>query len=285
MRSENYLNTDNLKPYLQVFLEKLEREAAAAATEAVEDAEITALDAVKIAIYLMPKAKKSSLDDEEGRVTSVKGIDLEKIRKNINQLEKWNDRFVAVIEKGDQMRAMISPTTNENGENVRLKIEGREVEATVLSPEEYEAFVEISKALINDAFDEYIKDQKELEEKQKANKSKSPDRRPISQPKEKKAEIGQSRVEALLYELQKVPEKIKLSFLRRMGEVQREIAQRNKEESIRQHQDKLDRIDAKEDKREIERRVVKTEQKSNHQLKSAYTQEDVLTDHLENNLG
>ncbi|MBA2369251.1 MAG: hypothetical protein H0V82_09545 [Candidatus Protochlamydia sp.] len=173
--------------------------------------------------------------------------------ERIKKLHNWSkdNRFVAVVEKGDMVYAFISPQFVESLQSQPdLAINGKKVSIKPLSEMEAKRLSSVA-----ETFEEFVRlnPEEEIEDEQEEEKSEA--RRETSQNylKESLARaqlLSGTVMDFLILQMRNVPEKIKLAFLKKMGEMRNEIDRRKKEQDIKdgakhetiKHQDLKKRI-------------------------------------------
>lgn len=200
----------------------------------------------------------------------LKKLDLANLSadERIKKLHNWSkdNRFVAVVEKGDMVYAFISPQFVESLQSQPdLAINGKKVNIKPLSEMEAKRLSSVA-----ETFEEFVRlnPEEEIEEEQEEEKSEA--RRETSQNylKESIARaqlLSGAVMDFLILQMRNVPEKIKLAFLKKMTEMRNEIEKRKKEQDIKEeakhttikHQDLKKRI--------VHEEIIKVEIKGQNQ--------------------
>lgn len=187
--------------------------------------------------------------------SSIKKLDLHHLtpEQRAKKLEKWSkeSRFVAVIEKGDQIYAHVSPTIADRLQPLSLK--GRAVTIETLNASEYEELSRIGHEVLE--LEEIIEAPLKLDVKKEEKTTASPSYRDFFRSRD----LVQDRMrdylrDAMLLQMESIPEKVKLAIIRRMNETQAEI-RRQAEEDNKKIETKHETVK----KKEIERGIKRTE--------------------------
>jgi hypothetical protein len=215
---------------------------------------------------------------------SIKQIDLKhlSLEKRLAKLQKWakGDRFVAIIEKGDQVYAHVSPRVAKALEEKHqsLNFHGKEVEIKSLSEESYKSLSKISEAFIDLLA-------RELDQGVQKDEKESP-RLPVSQSIKTRYYVdlrdpifNSNQIVRWMIVMRDIQNKAKSRILRQMQE---DIIEQSKQNAERAKKKRIENqlIDRDILKRQILSNQINQEQIKSQIIKVGITQEDVLTKHL-----
>ncbi|CAF24367.1 hypothetical protein [Candidatus Protochlamydia amoebophila] len=205
---------------------------------------------VEVAANLFVVSKKNN---------RLKKIDL---TRDLEKIEKWaeNNRFVAVVEKGDQTFICASSQIVESlKKQNELNIEGKQLSYCVLSDDDSERMSAIAMEALNLS-------ENSLENEKKDHKI-PPHETTKSFVRDYLAKISTKKdqtmtIDCLIYKMKNIPGKQILKFLRDMQETRNEQERRKKEDLIRQEVKSIDLKHAIFKKEILKNEVKKSEIKA-----------------------
>jgi hypothetical protein len=210
---------------------------------------------LKISLFVVSK-KSPTL-----KKLNLEGLTVEKRLEKLQKLARDN-RFVAVVEKGDMIYAHVNPQIAERlNEQQDLSINGKKVSIKVLSEAEYDRL-----AVVGETFEEYIRLNPEEALQDERNPDKHSKEKGYAYVKEYFA--GRNllsdviQMDYMILRMRNIPEKIKMAFLEKMNEMQREINRRKKEDAIKEEEKFFDHKRSELKKRIIIEEIVKDEVKT-----------------------
>lgn len=174
------------------------------------------------------------------RAPRLKRLDLGELSSDekVTKLRKWaqDNRFVAVVERGEVAYALASPQFAESLQNQPdLSINGKKVAVKALTETEVERL-----SSIGEAFEECLKVSPE-EELQEESEDRSKEQQEAVSRQQLREYLARAallsdaiKMDYLILQMQNIPEKIKLAFLRKMQEMNRLIERRKKEDDLRE---------------------------------------------------
>ncbi|MCE2983256.1 MAG: glycoside hydrolase family 127 protein [Parachlamydia sp.] len=198
---------------------------------------------------------------------TLKKMDLTQLtlEQKLRKLNSWSkdQRFVAVVERGDVVFAFTSPHFAENLQSQHdLTVNGKKVAVKALSDQETDrlnAIVETFEDFVRLNPEEEIEDEKEEE---RARARRENDTRAVKDNLARANLLSAALMDYLILHMQNIPNKIKKAFLKKMEEVRREQERVNKELDIKdeQRQQEIKQNDLK--KRVVQEDIIKVEIKS-----------------------
>ncbi len=192
-------------------------------------------EAIKVSLYIVstkwPRLKKLDLSNLNPEERAAK-------------LKKWaeGNRFVAVVEMGDRVFAYANAEFAEKLQKQHdLSLDGKRVAVTDLSEDAYKYL-----STIGEAFEDYLLNTPQEEQftaivtKEKQTEEKDQNLPPIRQYLAGKRLLSDQlyMIDALIAKMENIPHKVILSCLQRMNEIQREIAERQREDEEEREMEK-----------------------------------------------
>ncbi|WP_068468262.1 hypothetical protein [Candidatus Protochlamydia phocaeensis] len=212
---------------------------------------------VKVSLFVISK-KSPTL-----KLLNLEGLSPEKRLEKLRKVAQDN-RFVAVVEKGDVLYAHVSPQFAERLSTAQdLSINGKKVAVKALSESEYERL-----AVVGETFEDYIRlNPEEGLQEEKNRQEDSRDRRNSGRSYVRQYFAKENllsdvlKMDLMILQMRNIPEKIKLAFLQKMNEMQREIDRRKREEAAKNADKKYDILQTDLRKRIVKEEVIKEEVK------------------------